>query len=75
MNPREDPRFIKIPVLKATQPIGDFFIGRLDSKTLCEITEFDIRELIRENEIESDQGIQRRLDPKRVEEIAEYVQT
>jgi DGQHR domain-containing protein len=75
MTEKEDPRYITIPVIKATQPIGDFYIGRLDSKTLCEITEFDIRQLVRENEIESYLGIQRRLDPKRVKEISEYVRT
>src|SRR5262249_1919869 len=66
---------ITLTVLKATQPIGDFYIGKIDSKTLCEITEFDIRHLVRENEMENYLGIQRRLDPKRVQEIAEYVQT
>jgi DGQHR domain-containing protein len=75
MIPKEDSKSIKINVLKATQPIGDFYIGSMDSKTLCDITEFDIRHLVRENEIESYLGIQRRLDPKRVEEIAEYVRT
>jgi DGQHR domain-containing protein len=75
MNTKEDLRQIEVPVLKATQPIGDFFIGRMDSQTLCDITEFDIRRLIRENEIDSYLGIQRRLDPKRVEEIKEYVRT
>jgi DGQHR domain-containing protein len=75
MTLKEDRRSITLPVLKATQPIGDFYIGRIDSKTLCEVTEFDIRQLVRENEIESYLGIQRRLDPKRVAEITEYVRT
>lgn len=75
MTAKEDPRSIKIPVLKVEQPIGDFYIGMLDSRTLCDITEFDIRHLVRENEIESYLGIQRRLDPKRVEEIRQYVRT
>jgi DGQHR domain-containing protein len=75
MSEPEDPRSITFPVIKATQPIGDFYIGQLDSKILCDITEFDIRQLVRENEIESYLGIQRRLDPKRVKEISEYVRT
>ena len=75
MSEKEGLRFITLPVLKATQPIGDFFIGRMDSKILCEITEFDIRSLVRENEIDSYLGIQRRLDPKRVKDISEYVRT
>ncbi len=72
---KEDPRFVKLTVLRATQPIGDFYIGRIDSKVLCDITEFDIRHLIKENEMENYLGIQRRLDPKRVQEISEYVRT
>jgi DGQHR domain-containing protein len=75
MTDKEGPKHITIPVIKATQPIGEFYIGQLDSTTLCEITEFDIRQLVRENEIESYLGIQRRLDPKRVKEISEYVRT
>lgn len=75
MSTGEDPKSITLTVVKATQPIGDFYIGKIDSKTLCDITEFDIRHLIRENEMESYLGIQRRLDSKRVQEIAEYVQT
>jgi DGQHR domain-containing protein len=75
MGLKEDPRSITITVLRATQPIGDFYIGKIDAKTLCEITEFDIRHIIRDNEIESYLGIQRRLDPKRVQEIADYVKT
>lgn len=72
---QEDLRSVKIRVLKATQPIGEFYIGKIDSKTLCEITEFDIRHRIREGDIDAYIGIQRRLDPKRVKEIAEYVRT
>lgn len=75
MSAKEDPRSITISVVKATQPIGEFYIGKIDSKVLCDITEFDIRHIVRENEIESYLGIQRRLDPKRVQEIAEYVKT
>jgi DGQHR domain-containing protein len=75
MTLKEDPRSIEIPVFKATQPIGDFYVGKIDSKTLCEITEFDIRHLIKENEIDSYLGIQRRLDQKRVSDIYEYVRT
>lgn len=75
MTEREDRRVVTFPVLKTKQPIGEFYIGRLNSTVLCDITEFDIRHLVRENEIDSYLGIQRRLDPKRVREIAEYVRT
>ena len=68
MNTGEDPASVTLPVIRASQPIGDFYIGKLDSKTLCDITEFDIRHLILEKQIESYLGIQRRLDQKRVDE-------
>jgi DGQHR domain-containing protein len=71
----EDKRSLTLSVLKATQPIGDFYIGKIDSQTLCEITIFDIRHLVKENEMESYLGIQRRLDPRRVREISDYVRT
>jgi len=75
VNLKEDRRSMKLSVLKLTQPIGDFYIGVMDSKTLCDITEFDIRHLVRDNAIESYLGIQRRLDPERVSELREYVQS
>jgi DGQHR domain-containing protein len=75
MTSKEDPRSVTLLVFRATQPIGDFYIGKIDSKTLCDITEFDIRHLVKENEIDNYLGIQRRLDPKRVREISEYVRT
>ena len=75
MNTGEDPTSVTLPVIRASQPIGEFYIGKLDSKTLCDITEFDVRHLVLENQIESYLGIQRRLDQKRVDEISEYVRT
>ena len=64
MTPKEDRRSVVLQVFKATQPIGEFYLGKLDSRTLCDITEFDIRHLVKENEMESYLGIQRRLDLK-----------
>jgi DGQHR domain-containing protein len=75
MNLKEDPNPFTIAVLKARQPIGEFFVGVLDSKRLCDITYFDVRRIMREREFETYLGIQRPLNEKRVREIQEYVQT
>ena len=62
--------------LQITQPIGTFYIGVLDSSDVVDIAYADIR-LIEsgEREIEAVSGIQRNLSPKRVEELAKYVNT
>lgn len=73
--PKEDPRSVTLRVLPIAQPIGRFYIGVLPSDRLCEIAEFDVRRLIGERGFETYLGIQRKLDPKRVKEIREYVGT
>jgi DGQHR domain-containing protein len=72
---KEDPISFSIPVLRVSQPIGSFFIGVIDCKRLCEITDFDVRRLIKERDFEKYLGIQRPLDKSRVKEIREYVGT
>ena len=47
----------------------------IDCKRLCEITDFDVRRLIKERDFEKYLGIQRPLDKSRVKEIREYVGT
>src|SRR5579859_7428413 len=68
---------ISFPCVKMAQPIGEFYIGVIDSKILCEIAYADIRRVEKEEkrEILSYLGIQRPLNPKRVEEIKNYVRT
>ncbi len=75
MSLKEDPISFTVSVLKVQQPIGEFFVGMLDSKRLCEITHFDVRRILREREFETYLGIQRPLNEKRVKEIEQYVQT
>jgi DGQHR domain-containing protein len=75
MSLKEDTKSLTIAVLKVQQPIGEFFAGVLDSKRLCEITDFDVRRILREREFETYLGIQRPLNEKRVKEIQQYVQT
>ena len=75
MKPAEDPRSFAIPVLRVEQPIGKFFLGVMGSEQLCEITDFDVRRLLKERDFETYLGIQRPLNPVRVKEIRQYVTT
>src|SRR6266404_8968218 len=75
MSLKEDPISFAVSALKVQQPIGEFFVGVLDSKRLCEITHFDVRRILREREFETYLGIQRPLNESRVKEIEQYVQT
>ena len=72
---QEGPRSFSIPVLQISQPIGPFFIGVMTAERLCEITDFDVRRLVKERDFETYLGIQRELDGKRVKQIRQYVET
>lgn len=72
----EDPISIQLPCIKLVQPIGEFYISSINSKTLCDITYFDVRRILKgERDFESYLGIQRPLVDKRVKEISHYVNT
>lgn len=72
----ESPQNISFPCIKVIQPIGEFYIASIGSKTLIDITHFDVRRILKgERDIESYLGIQRPLNKKRVEEISRYVNT
>jgi DGQHR domain-containing protein len=73
MSVQEDPRSITLPVLKIEQPIGVFYVGSIKAADLVDIADFDIRRIRHEDGIDSYLGIQRELDPKRVDEIRLYV--
>lgn len=77
MNPTltEDSKSISFPVLKVKQPIGEFFVSVLSSRLLCEITEFDVRRILKERDFETYLGIQRPLNENRVKEIEKYLRT
>jgi DGQHR domain-containing protein len=75
MTSPEDPVSFTIPALRVKQPIGEFFMGVIGSKRLCEITDFDVRRMFKERDFETYLGIQRPLNPKRVKEIQQYVRT
>lgn len=64
---------ITLPCVRVSQPIGDFFIASIDSSLLREITYSDVRTINRE--MDEYLGIQRKVNPKRVKEIGQYVNT
>lgn len=71
----EQSQSITLPCIKVEQPVGTFYIASINSKILCDITDFDVRRMIKERDIETYLGIQRPLSEKRVKEIGEYVNT
>ena len=75
MNDKAKAESFSFPAFRITQPIGEFYVGAIDSQRLCEITYVDVRRLKGEREFETYLGIQRRLDEKRAEEISGYVNT
>ena len=71
----EDERTVELRVIRVKQPIGDFYIASVPSTTLCEITYFDVRRMLKERDVETYLGIQRPLSKKRVTELQKYVRT
>lgn len=69
---KEDRRQITFPVIRITQPIGDFYVGSMSSKDLIAISFFDMRRIVHEDSLDRYLGIQRELNAKRVEEIGLY---
>lgn len=64
------------PVIRLRQPIGELYLGSVPSEVLWNLAEFDMREIKQaEDGIYLATGVQRRLDERRADEIATYVQT
>jgi DGQHR domain-containing protein len=63
---------IALRVLKVNQPIGEFYIGAIDSRVLNSIATVEVR-AFRGNRARDVAGIQRTLSLPRVQEIADYV--
>lgn len=73
---KESYKEVSFSALKMEQPMGEFFIGMVDWKTLCDITYVDVRRILSEKrQFESYLGIQRPLNKDRVKEISGYVNT
>jgi DGQHR domain-containing protein len=71
----EGSRSIAIPVIRVRQPIGEFYIGTISHSALIDISDFDIRRMLQTSHFSNFVGIQREIDPKRVKEIRQYVET
>lgn len=69
-------RSVAFPAVKVRQPIGDILIGSIASDLLWQITESDMRDIRKGLDgIYQATGVQRKLNEKRVSEIAAYVKT
>tara|TARA_Y100000588_G_scaffold180470_1_gene194237 strand:+ start:716 stop:1975 length:1260 start_codon:yes stop_codon:yes gene_type:complete len=63
---------IILPVSKVQQPIGEFYVGTMDARTLTRISYTEIRAFI-EGTQDTIAGIQRERSQKRIDEIRKYV--
>lgn len=63
---------IRFPVTKVSQPIGDFYVGRMDAKSLIAISYTEIRRFI-EGTQDKIAGIQRERSERRINDIKKYV--
>ena len=70
---RETEREVNFPVMRVSQPIGDFYVGKMQARDLVDISWFDVRRLVGDSELDQYLGIQRRLSVERVREIGKYV--
>ncbi|MEP3115816.1 DGQHR domain-containing protein [Nisaea sp.] len=61
-----------LKVLKVDQPIGEFYIGAINSQDLIEISTVEIRDF-EEGHPDTIDGIQRQLSKSRLKELSEYV--
>ena len=67
------PRSVTFPAIEIEQPIGKFYVGVMDHQVLTEIAFADVRQMSeRKDEY---LGIQRRVNPVRIEEIRAYTKT
>lgn len=69
----EELRSVEFPVMRVSQPIGEFYVGTISAKDLIDISWFDVRRLKGDDDLDDYLGVQRKVSPKRVEEIARYV--
>ena len=63
---------IRLPVAKVSQPIGDFYVGRIDSRKLSAISFTEIRRF-KSGDQDTIAGIQRERSKGRIEQIKKYV--
>jgi DGQHR domain-containing protein len=66
---------ISVPVFEISQPVGNFYIGVMRADHLLSITRFDYRRMTYDSGYVDFLGIQRELNPKRINDIKKYVGT
>jgi DGQHR domain-containing protein len=66
---------IEIPIMKITQPLGDFYIGKAIASDVIQICSAPIRKKILSDELDKYIGIQRELNQTRTKELVKFVQT
>lgn len=64
----------KIEVTKVIQPIGEFYIGKIDAGTLYNMTKADIMKITLDSDQPHATGIQRPLSVRKVQSIKEYLE-
>jgi len=67
---------IFIPAIKVRQPVGEFYQAVVSWNLLTQISVADVRAIEegKERELDRYMGIQRKIDPKRIKDIAKYVE-
>lgn len=71
----KEKRYLEFPVLKVSQPIGDFYIASIDAEDLVDISYRDVRRLAKDQrDVEKYLGIQRPIKPQRIKEIKKYIE-
>jgi DGQHR domain-containing protein len=63
---------ITVPVSRVSQPIGDFYVGRIDARVLVSISYTEIRAFLAGTQ-DKIAGIQRERSERRIKEIKKYV--
>lgn len=66
---------ISIPVFEISQPVGSFYVGVIQASSLLSICKYDYRRMQFKNDYIDFLGIQRELNPKRIDDIKKYVGT
>lgn len=72
--PDPDKVEISFDCIRATQPIGDLYIGAVGFRDLVKFTYFDVRRVVsEERDVEKYLGIQRPISKKRLHDLQAYV--
>jgi DGQHR domain-containing protein len=66
---------ISLPVFEISQPVGPFYVGVIRADSLLSICKFDYRRMQFKSGHVDFLGIQRELNPKRINEIKQYIKT